>query len=377
MIRTIASAAFVACFFTSPAFAQGGPSAVGVETVEMRAFAETVPIFAEVVTARDGQVATRVAGTVNSVDVIEGAFVAQGDPVVRLDTELLEILLQRAEAEVAVAEAGLSVAEARLNTSRTAFERISALQGTTAFSGGRFDEAEGAFLQAQGQIAEAEARLSIARAARAEADYDLQRATVVAPFDGTVLDVLVNPGEYIQIGVPVVRLLDTSTLEVEASVPAQYAALMQPGLRVSARAETGDTFEVSLRALLPVETAATRTRPVRFTAPELAASRTTALGQSITVMIPVGERRDLLTVPKDALVQAPRGWQVFAVEDGVAQPRTVQIGLAVNDRFEVTSGLSEGDVVVVRGNERLRPGQEVAPMNSAPTEPTNAAEAQN
>ncbi len=378
MFLTSVRAAMLSLLIAMPAAAQRGPAAVGVETVDIRPFSETVPIFAEVVTARDGEVAARVSGSVASVDVIEGALVSEGQPIVRLDTELLEILKRRADAEVAVARAGLSVAQARLETAQTAFERIVGLEGTAAFSGGRFDEAEGAFLAAEGQIAEAEARLAIAEAAGAEAGYNLERATVLAPFDGTVLDVLVNPGEYIQTGAPVLRLLDTSTLEVEASVPAQYADLMVPGLRVSARAETGATFEFELRALLPIETAATRTRPVRFAAPELAASRTTAVGQSITVMIPVGEATDLLTVPKDALVQARGGWSVFVVEDGAAQPRGVQVGLAVEDRFEVTSGLVEGDVVVVRGNERLRPGQEVAPMGGeGPPRGTEAAGAGN
>jgi len=52
---------------------------------------------------------------------------------------------------------------------------------------------------------------------------------------------------------------------------------------------------------------------------------------------------------------------VFVNEDGKAVPRTVEIGAALNNSFEVLSGLQEGDAVVVRGNERLRPGQEIAP----------------
>lgn len=373
MARLLSKVTLLVLALALPAAAQQGPSAVGVDVVDMRPFAETVPIFAEVVTARDGQVATRVTGSVTSVDVIEGAAISAGQPLVRLDTELLEILLRRAEAEVAVADAQLAVAGTRLNTTRTAFERIEGLQGTTAFSDSRFDTAEGEVLEAEGQIAEAEARLAVAQAARAEAAYNLERSTVLAPFDGTVLDVLVNPGEVIQAGSPVVRLLDTSTLEVEASVPARYVDVMTPGLKVAAQTETGESFEFELRALLPIETAATRTRPVRFAAPTLATSRTTALGQSVTVMIPVGETRNVLTVPKDALVQGRGGWTVFAVQDGVAQPRPVQIGLAVGDRFEVISGVAEGDMVVTRGNERLRPGQPVAPMDQPAADTTEVA----
>jgi multidrug efflux pump subunit AcrA (membrane-fusion protein) len=78
--------------------------------------------------------------------------------------------------------------------------------------------------------------------------------------------------------------------------------------------------------------------------------------------MPVAEPREVLSVPKDALVQGQGGWTVFVDEGGVAQVRPVRVGTALGDRFEVLSGLSEGDVVVVRGNERLRPGQPVEAM---------------
>ncbi len=365
--------ALIAMLLASPAAAQRGPSAVGVETVEIRRLAETVPIFAEVVTARDGEVAARVSGSVQQVNAVEGDFIEAGAPLVMLDTELLSILLRRADAEVSVAEAGLGVAQARAESARLTFNRIDALRDTASFSGGRFDDAQSQVLETEQQIAEAEARLAVAQAAQAEARYRLERATIPAPFDGVVLEVLVNPGEYIQSGGAVLRLLDTSTLEIEASVPARYIDVLSPGLEVTARAESGADFTATVRALLPVETAATRTRPVRFSSPHLARTRTTAVGQSVTVMIPIDAPRDLLTVPKDALVQARGGWSVFVVEEGKAQPRSVEVGLAVGDRFEVVSGLGEGDVVVTRGNERLRPGQDVAAMGGPGGPPGKAA----
>jgi multidrug efflux pump subunit AcrA (membrane-fusion protein) len=79
------------------------------------------------------------------------------------------------------------------------------------------------------------------------------------------------------------------------------------------------------------------------------------------VSIPISAPREVLSVPKDALVQAGSGWTVFVSEEGKAQPRTVEVGVALGDRFEVLSGLAEGDLVVTRGNERLRPGQDIAP----------------
>jgi hypothetical protein len=83
----------------------------------------------------------------------------------------------------------------------------------------------------------------------------------------------------------------------------------------------------------------------------------------VTLDVPIGAEREVVVVQKDALVQARGGWTAFVNEEGKAAPRTVVIGAALGDRFEVLSGLVAGDEVVVRGNERLRPGQVIAPID--------------
>lgn len=342
--------------------AQGGPAAVGVETVEIQKIAETVPLFAEVVTAREGTIASRIAGTVAEVLVLEGAVVQAGDPLVRLDTELLEILNRQADARLAEARAGIAIAESGVVRATNALGRIEGLRDTASFSISRFDDAQSDFFQAEGQLAEAQARVKTAEANLAETRYELTRANITAPFAGVVLDVGTNPGEFLASGAAVVTLLDIGSIELEASVPSKYITVLSPGQTVTGYTETGQSLELEVRVLLPVEDTATRTRPVRFTSDELLALDALAIGQSITVDIPVTQPRDVLSVPKDALVQARGGWTVFVAADGKAQPRAVDIGVALGDRFEVLGGLAEGDVVVTRGNERLRPGQDIAPM---------------
>lgn len=345
------------------ASAQRGPASVGVETVEIQMIAETVPLFAEVVTAREGTIASRIAGTVQEVLVLEGALVEAGDTLMTLDTELLEILARQAEARLAEARAGITIAESAVARSTSALGRIEGLRDTASFSISRFDDAQSDYFQAQGQLAEAQARVKTAEATLAETRYELARAEIVAPFSGVVLDVATNPGEFIPSGAAVVTLLDTQSIELEASVPSKYITVLSPGQSVTGYTETGEALDLTVRVLLPIEDTATRTRPVRFTSDEMLALDALAIGQSITVDIPVTEPRDVLSVPKDALVQARGGWTVFVAAEGKAQPRTVEIGVALGDRFEVLGGLAEGDIVVTRGNERLRAGQDIAPMS--------------
>ena len=356
-------AVIAAVFFVSATnlWAQGRETAVNVQPVETRMLSETVPVFAEVKTSRDGTVASRVAGTVQTVHVLDGSQVEAGDPLIDLDDELLRIQLAQSDAELAVAQAAIATAEVRLDRARNTFSRIEALQRSATFSQGRFDDAQSDVLEARSQLFEAQARVKSVEARMAEARYQLERSIVVAPFSGVVIDVNVIPGQFIGAGSAVVRLLDTKAFEVEASVPARYIGFLNPGQEMPARTENGDDLTLQLRAILPLEDPSTRTRTVRFSAPGLGNLSATAEGQSITVQIPVGEARNLLSVPKDALVQARGGWTVFVAEEGLAQPRNVTLGLPVGDRYEVLTGLQEGDLVVVRGNERLRPGQAIAP----------------
>ena len=345
----------------STAIAQPRAASVGVQEVEMRALAETVPVFAEVITARDGDVAGRVAGNVETVSVLAGSRVAAGDLLVELNDALLTIQVAQSQAQLAEAQAGIDTAAARIDRARIALDRIEALRGGTAFSQGRFDDARADFLEAEALFAEAQARTKSAEARLAETQYQLERSEIRAPFSGVVLEVFTIPGAFIQAGTPVVRLLDTDAFEVQANVPSRYTSFLTPGQMVLASTETGLEMTLELRAVLPVEDPSTRTRAVLFAAPDLTTIGGAAVGQSLTVEIPVGEARDVLSVPKDALVQARGGWTVYVAADDAAQPRTVELGVPLGDRYEVLSGLAPGDLVVVRGNERLRPGQAIAP----------------
>lgn len=353
-----------AVLLPTSATAQGRPASVGVEAVEIQRIAETVPLFAEVVTSREGTIASRISGTVDQVLVLEGAVVEKGDLLVQMDTELLDILARQAEARLSEARAGITIAESSLARATNALARIEGLRDTASFSTSRFDDAQSDFFQTQGVLAEAEARVKTAEATLAETRYQLDRAEITAPFPGIVLEVNTNPGEFISSGAPVVSLLDIQAIEIEASVPSRYVGVLAPGLNVEGYTENNDPLDLEVRVILPIENTSTRTRPVRFTSLQLADLDQLAIGQSITVNVPISDPRDVLSVPKDALVQARGGWTVYVNAEGKAQPRTVQIGVALGDRFEVLDGLEEGDVVVTRGNERLRPGQDIAPMGA-------------
>ena len=87
------------------------------------------------------------------------------------------------------------------------------------------------------------------------------------------------------------------------------------------------------------------------------------VGLTVRVSIPVSFARQALVVPRDALVLRPEGITVFVIDaDNKARQVAVTTGVGSGDNIEVDGDIEDGDAVVVRGNERLRPGQAVSIM---------------
>ncbi len=345
---------------TQAAMAQGRPAGVTTDLVQTTMLSETVSVFGEVVAGRESAVAARVAGVATDMDLRVGDRVNAGDILAELDPERLEIELSQAEAELRIADAGVSVANARRERLERTLRRAQSLAANSAISNASLQDREGEFAEALGSLEEAVARRVSAENALRRAEYNFENLTVRAPFDGVILEVNAQPGQFVSAGSTVARLVDLSALEVEANVPSRYIDALQPELPVRARTDAGGGLTLSLRAILPTEFSATRTRPVRLEIGDGVANA--AVGQAVTLDVPVSAPREAVVVPKDALVQGPGGtWTVFLNVDGMAQPRPVAIGAAAENGFEVLNGLQPGDEVVIRGNERLRPGQPIAP----------------
>jgi RND family efflux transporter MFP subunit len=305
-------------------------------------------------------VAARIDGPVERVAVHVGDRVAEGALLATLDRDRLRAEVALREAEIEERTARLSAAEATVSLYRQEVDRLEGLRTSAAFSQARYDDARAEAERSVGQRSEAEAALARARVALDLARLELGYATIEAPFPGVVSERHVDEGEYVDIGAPIVTLINDRDLEIEAAVPGELVDNLDRGTEMTARLDADVTVAARVRAVVPLEDTRTRTRRVRFTADLEALGIPLASNQSAIVFVPVGRPRDVVTVDKDAVLSGPDGHSVFVVTDeGTAEPRGIEIGRAVGNRFEVVSGLAPGDVVVTRGNESLRPGQPV------------------
>ncbi len=338
---------------------QGGPSAVGVDRVRLEPLSQTTPVLGRLVARQAGPVAAQIEGAIAEIEVLVGDRVEAGDPLARIDETRLRIDRDLAEADLKSAQAAVRENEALIASLEDEQARISRLQGSAAFSAAALQDKANEITVARARLAAASVLVNRAQARLRRTERDLTDATVRAPFPGVVTLRAVAAGDYVRIGDDVVTLVDDTNLEIEADVTSNLIAALSETTDVTFRLDDDTAHDASVRAILPEENPLTRTRAVRFDPRFGDVAKPLATGQSATLMLPIAAPRDIVSVAKDAVINRPGGSMVFVAADGEATPREVEIGEALGGRFEVVEGLEPGELVVVRGNERLRPGQEI------------------
>lgn len=344
----------------SPATAQGkGPARVHVDEVRAVPLAQTAPVIGSLVATQSGVVAARVGAPVKGFLVEVGDRVERGDPLAMLNDEVLAARRAQAAAALAEARARLRTRREQLALARQELERVERLKSSAAFSQARYEDQRQEVAIASAEVASAEAEIDSAEADLRLAEINLKDTEVRAPYTGAITQRMVEAGAYVGVGEPLVRMVADQSLEVEVQVPYKRLAALNVGEEVDLVLEDGSRHTARIRAILPQENPQTRTRTVRAVPDFDAPNQPLASGQSVTVYVPLGDSRDVLSVHKDAVIRREGRASVFVYADGKAEVRPVQLGAEVGNRFEVVEGLDAGSLAIVRGNERLRPGDDV------------------
>lgn len=344
------------------ALAQKRAASVKVDAIINEPLSQTMPVIGRFVARQTGVVSALTGGPVAKVVVAVGDKVKKGDIVAKLVTERIRWNRQLRAAALRQKKAVLETAKAQLSLTQVALKRLANLKNSAAFLQARFDDKSNEVVKYRSEVGEQDAAVASAQAELRLADIDLYNSNIRAPYGGIISQKHTVAGAYLGVGDSVVTLINHIDLEIEADVPSERVAGLENGRSIVARMDSGLELQAIVRALVPDENALTRTRPVRLTPMfgDAGSDRLRlAMNQSVTILVPIGRPRDIVSVHKDAVI--PRGGKniVFVAIKGKAEIRAIRLGSAIGNRFEVVQGLSEGDLVVVRGNERLRPGQAI------------------
>lgn len=364
-----------ATVFAVPSIQAQDTMIVGVDPVISETTHQTLPVLGRFVARQAGVVAARINGPVATFHVEVGDRVKTGDVLAVLIKDRLKWLRELQAAEVTRYQAARTTAGETLKLRQQEMRRLEGLRKSAAFSQARLEDKRQEVAVAQAEIAQADGQLLSARANLQLAEINLFNADITAPYDGVVIRRHSEAGAFVDVGAPLVSLLNDSNLEIEADVPVRIIDGLIPGTQVQARHTGGSLLMAEVRAVIPNENPQTRTRTVRFvtlgTTAGAGGGPRVAANQSVTLLIPATGDADTLTVHKDAVLNRLGKTVVFLHQDGKAVVRPVRLGEAAGSRMTVLSGLKKGDLVVVRGNERLHPDQ---PISFRPPA-TNAAAA--
>lgn len=331
---------------------------VGIDRVISEPFSQTMSLIGRLVATRAGVVAARTSGPVGEFRAQVGDRVKADQIVAVLVKDALESRRNLWLAEVAKAKAATATSRAELKLREQELKRLHDLEESAAFSQARTDDKAQEVAVAKSAISEYRSALKIAEANLHLAEIDLYNADIRAPYNGVVTKRHTEVGAFVRAGDPLITLIDDNTLEIDADVPTDRLSGLKQGVTIPFEYGDGSTGSAVVRAIIPDENPLTRTRSVRFSA-TLDSNIPVAANQSITLKIPVGAPRTVVTVHKDAILNRGGRRLVYLAVDGKAMIRPIELGEAVGPRFEVLLGLEPGDLTIIRGNERLRPEQAV------------------
>jgi membrane fusion protein (multidrug efflux system) len=320
------------------------PMPVDVDTARLDAVIEAVRATGRIEAVQAVDLRSDEDGRIIELLFTEGQFVAKGRPLVRIDDAM-----PRAQAERAKADRDLAVQQ---------LARVRRLREQNASTPADLERAEAA-------ARSAEAALGIL-------ELQIERSIVRAPFGGVVGQRFVSAGDYVT---SATRLLTLQTVDPQRAVievPERHAVRLRRGqiVEFTVAAEPGRIFRAQVDFIDPVVQDANRTIVVKGRARN--ADGVLKPGMFIEARLATATRADAVVVPEDAIQPLRTTNVVWAVADGKASRRVVQLGTRSQGFVEVLSGVAPGELVVVGGLERMAEGMPLAPMPRGRANPDSA-----
>lgn len=318
--------------------AEAGPDGpLAVEAVEATRAALVSDITASGVIrgVSEARVVSETQGIIRDVRFELGEEVTAGEVLVALDSEIERLQMEQARRQ-------LETARLELRATEQLAER-----GSTS----------------QAELARVRANAAGAEAAYEQAKKRFEDKTITAPISGRVAarSENVTPGNYLNPGVEVARIVDLRELEMEIAVGEREVGYLAPGTPVSVSIPACPDLEAQQARVASVAAgsdAATGSFPaiIRW---ENTCGDEVRSGMSASARIEPQGVEEVLVVPTQAIGRDSEGAFVFLAAEGGARRARVETGRRLGSRTEITAGLSAGDIVITTATSRLRDGDAV------------------
>ncbi len=302
---------------------QGVP--VFATTVEPGSVEKVETYYGTVRSKDQALVASKLMERIVKIYVHEGEHVEKGAKLVRFD---------ESHNAAMVAQANLQYQNAMRD-----YERMKKLLADGAISQQTFDQVKLGY-----QVA--------------KENYETAHSSVeiTAPLSGIVARVNFAEGAMANPGDILVQIVNDNEYEVVFDATQEDRAMLKPGLRAIVRTKSGEGIEGRLTKI----SFATSDENRLFTAyVDVPGSNRLFPGVLAAVDVVVAERKDVIAVPIEALLNRGKGNQIVVVENGVARVRPVRLGLTGSTKVEILDGLAAGETVATYGHTAIEDGQKV------------------
>ena len=302
------------------------------------------------------QVTAEVEGAVSEIRFNEGDRVTPQTVLFRIDPERYRLEAERAEASLKQAQAERGRAEADLERREALFtSQLVAVEEVN---------------RSRGETSRLRAAAEAARALRDWALQNLKRSDVRPPLAGVINTRTVETGQYVKLGNALATLVDVSKLRLRFKVSETESLRAKAGSDVYFRVAALGQKSFPARIYHVGEIADLTTRQVEVAA-WVRNPGELKPGFFAEVTLAVESKKGALTVPEGAVQASERGFIAYAVEDGKARVRPIEIGLRTGTGVvEILSGLKPGERVVIEGSDRLGEGVAVAEASAPAGAPT-------
>ncbi len=322
---------------------QGGPSPVKVATVELIKMSPVRKIPATVQAKVVATLKAEFRGVVISLlDV--GSFVKKGGTVAELTDTQSKLRSQELQDAV-------KSSQARYEFLKAEKTRLQDLVKKNLISKTELEQNKSDYLSAQSELAQSRSRLN-------QYKDQVTKLTITAPYDGYVLQQMTQIGALLNSGDSVAELMQADNLEVVVFVPVKYKLQIKKQAQWKVITEQGKQYNANVTQFTPAAIGPSHAVEVHLKLDQ----STLWSGEPVSVVVPTQTPREVIAVPRDALVIRRSGVYVYTVVDGKAIKVDVQIGMTSGEMIEVT-GVKVGQSIIIRGNERIRAGSEVNVIN--------------
>ncbi|MBB3595267.1 membrane fusion protein (multidrug efflux system) [Rhizobium sp. BK529] len=376
-----ASALLVATAVLNDAGAQEGTEpAVEVAPARLIEFTSNYEFLGTVVAIQRVNLYARVSGVLEEVKFTEGGFLKAGEPAFSIEKGGYLAALHSADATLSSAEAALEVAKLNAAQAEITLNRQRELLRGNTTTQAAFDQASTDRDVAVARVHQAQADVAQAKAQVETSSLNLSYTDIAAPISGRIGRALVTKGNLVsQSTGALASVVQTDPIRVVFSISDQQylavvRALQKKGQGVGSqldqfrpRLELSDgTAYPNPGAVVFVDNAVDpQTGTIAVFADFSNPDSLLVPGQTMKVKVEAGEPRKVIGVPAAAIQKDRDGSYVFVLgQDNRATIRRVTTGDKIEGDWSISSGLADGEMVIVAGIQRIHPGIVVRPQPS-------------